>query len=88
MNNDRRKRLRAIEAQVQQALDLLADAQADLESVRDEEQEAFESMPESLQEGDRGETAQQAIECLEAAIDAIEAFTGEDPVSNVQEAQS
>jgi phytoene/squalene synthetase len=88
MNNDRRKRLRAVEAQVQHALDLLADAQADLESIRDEEQDAFESMPDSLQEGERGEAAQEAINQMESVIDVLESFTGEDPVSALQEAQA
>ncbi|UUV43250.1 hypothetical protein RCCWILLIS_78 [Rhodobacter phage RcCWillis] len=43
-----------------------------LESVRDEEQEAFDNMPESLQSSDRGQASEAALEALQEAYDAIE----------------
>lgn len=42
-----------------------------LEGIRDEEQEAYDNMPESFQNGDKGEQSQAAIEALESAIDMI-----------------
>ena len=54
------------------AIDELAAAVvADVESIRDDEQEAYDNMPESFQQGERGEQSQAAIEALEASIDMI-----------------
>jgi hypothetical protein len=64
MNNDRRKQLAALAADIETAKDLL-------EGVRDEEQDAYDNLPESLQDGERGEVMQQAIEALDQALDDL-----------------
>lgn len=77
MNKDRRKELDAImdaiEAQ-REKLDNLKEAFADIvesiESVRDDEQEYFDNMPESLQAGEKGMNAEAAVSQLEDAISA------------------
>lgn len=62
MNKQRRKAImeavRKIEALVQ--------------NILDEEQEAYDSMPESLQESENGLNSLDAQDNLEAAIDALE----------------
>lgn len=58
MNADRRKRI--------------AKAQAILETVRDEEQEALDNLPESLQGGERGEAMQNALDALEEILGLCE----------------
>ena len=58
MNQDRRKRLEKIQG-------LIDDAIAQLEEIREEEQEAFDNMPESIQDGERGETMQEHISNME-----------------------
>jgi len=63
MNKDRRKRIGDV-------LEILR--AIDLESIKDEEQDAFDNMPESLQQGDRGQDAETAISNLEEAINSIE----------------
>lgn len=65
MNEDRRK-------QINGALDKLREGLADLESARDDEQEYFDNMPESLQTGEKGEKAEGAVSQLEDAISEIE----------------
>lgn len=57
----------------------IAKIQCELEALReelqlwlDEEQEAFDNMPESIQQGERGEMAQQAIDNLDSAVNAID----------------
>lgn len=45
---------------------------AEAEEIRDEEQEAFDNMPESFQESERGEAAQNAIENLDALVSSLE----------------
>lgn len=85
MNKDRRK-------QLDEALKLLdeADALAQqafeiVEAVRDEEEEAYDNLPESLQQGERGENMQSAICSLEN-IDLESVF--DDARSYIEEAQS
>lgn len=65
MNNDRRKQIQ----NVQTGIDEL---RALLESIRDEEQEAFDNMPENMQQSERGEKAEAAIEALESAVQSCE----------------
>lgn len=76
MNKQRRKDLLDVAESLQEALDRLSE-------VRDEEQEAFDNMPESLQYGSRG-GAMQAIDTMdewESEIDEIksriEEFAGD-----------
>lgn len=70
MNKLRRKEL-AVVAGMLEELDALREQIRDrLAEIRDEEQDALDSMPESLQESERG---QQMQEC----IDAMEDITGE-----------
>ena len=60
MNKDRRKR-------VQEVVDLLEQAKETLSALAEEEQEAFENLPESLQDTDNGEAMTEAAETLESA---------------------
>jgi phage host-nuclease inhibitor protein Gam len=50
----------------------VADIRSDLESARDEEQDYYDNMPEGLKGGDKGETAQSAIDALQNAITECE----------------
>ena len=45
---------------------------SDLESIRDEQQERLDNMPEGLQQGDTGMLLQDRIDQLEAAISDLE----------------
>ena len=60
MNNDRRKR-------IEKAQKTLAELLTEIEELRDEEQEALENLPESLQETERGERMQTAADALDDA---------------------
>lgn len=76
MNNNRRKRLAAI-------LESVEDLKAQLEEIRDEEQDAFENMPYNLQESERGQQMEEAISRME---DAISDF--DEAASGIEEAQN
>lgn len=65
MNNKRRGVLAA-------AMGKLDEAKSMVESALDEEQECFDNMPESLQESERGERLQEAVETLERVIGDID----------------
>lgn len=65
MNAARRKK-------IQKAIEMIADARAMLEEAKDEEQDAFDNMPESIQYSERGETMEEYIDSLEEAISSLE----------------
>ena len=65
MNKTRRKYLA-------EAIDLLGTAQTILENVIDEEQEAFDNMPDGLQCSERGETMEETIYNLQDILDNVE----------------
>ncbi|WP_241164461.1 hypothetical protein [Serratia marcescens] len=65
MNADRRKRLSEIFVKIEQI-------KGEVEDIRDEEQNAFDSMPEGLQQSERGQSAENAISCIEEVIDGLE----------------
>ena len=61
MNKQRRKRL-------DEAFDLIESAKEILEEVKDEEQEAFDNLPEQFQSSERGEEMEGYIEMLDEAF--------------------
>ena len=65
MNKQRRKALDAIMGKIDEA-------KAELENLRDEEQEYFDNMPQSFQQGDKGQKAESAISYMEDAISELE----------------
>lgn len=71
MNNDRRKQLKAIAKQLGTIADNLEDQQILLEQIYDDESEAFDNMPESLQESDRGIEMEEGIGTLEEQKDDL-----------------
>ena len=64
MNKPRRKRIDAI-------LQKLEELSEELCIIKEEEEEAFENLPESLQETERGESMQDAINNMDEAISNI-----------------
>lgn len=62
MNKDRR-------AKLQNAIDLIED-------VIDEEQDAYDNMPENLQYSEKGEKMDEGIDSLETAKDILEEVNG------------
>lgn len=85
MNKDRRKAIDTIMADIEKArVDYEAacaalleasrafdDICSSLDEVKDEEQEYYDAMPSNIQEGDKGQTAQEAISQMEQALDSL-----------------
>lgn len=74
MNNKRREKVAG-------SIKLLENVKNTLQEVLDEEQLAFDNMPENLQYSIRGEEAQEAIdyiseaiECLDNAVEQLESI--------------
>ena len=60
MNKIRRK-------QLQEASELIAKEQGIIESVKDDEQEAHDNLPESIQYGEKGQQMEEYIDMLDEA---------------------
>ena len=69
MNKDRRKQIDEVHGQIQ---DLIAT----VEGIQSEEQNAFDSMPEGLQESERGQAASEALDDLTEACDHLNSALG------------
>jgi hypothetical protein len=65
MNAQRRKRIGEI-------IILLEGIKTDIEAVQEEEQNYYESMPENLQAGDKGQVAEAAADSLQQAVDEVD----------------
>lgn len=65
MNNARRKELTELSSSISIALTVA-------ETIRDDVQEYYDNMPESFQNGEKGEKAQEAINYLESLVSALE----------------
>ncbi len=64
MNKDRRKRILNIIKKIRDNL-------SDLDIIQDEEQNAFDNLPEGLQYSSRGEDMENAIDAIATAISDI-----------------
>lgn len=65
MNNPRRKKLAKLQEQIEEI-------RMALEEILEEEQEAYDNMPENLQYSERGEKAEECISALEDAVSNLE----------------
>ncbi len=52
--------------------DKLDELKSEIESIMEEEQEAYDNLPESIQDGERGEKMQEAIDNLSNSMDSID----------------
>jgi len=88
MNKERRKQIDGIIARIEQELSPLVDElRGAIEEVRDEEQEYFDNMPESLQGGDKGNLAEAAVDALEEAVSGFDDLDLEGLINNLYTAQ-
>lgn len=76
MNKQRRK-------QLAEAIELIEQARSIIECAKDEEQEYADNMPESLQESEKHERAEEIAYSLEELLDSLS-----DAVETIEEAAS
>ena len=69
MNVTRRRRIAALQGK-------LNELQEELSAILEEEQEAYDNFPESLQESERGQRMYEAIDNLENAVGCFEEIEG------------
>lgn len=75
MNRNDRKQVRNIYEVLSVSLDDIRKQQSFLEEMKDEEESKFDNMPEGIQESERGEAMQEAIDKLDEIINMLESIT-------------
>lgn len=65
MNAKRRKEIEKLSAQIEEI-------KIAIDSLRDDEQDAYDNLPDSLQETERGQKMESAIEALDYASDDLQ----------------
>lgn len=65
MNNTRRKAIQSI-------MNKLEELMEEIEAIKDEEQEAYDNLPESIQNSERGEAMDSAVYNLEDAAENVQ----------------
>jgi len=74
MNDKRRKELHALIDRLRAAADESSNLYTDFSITVDEEREAFDNMPESLQQSEKGETTSEGLNTLESALGMLDAI--------------
>lgn len=72
MNDTRRRRINEVKTQIDFANNYLKEASKKLSSILNEEQDAFDNMPEGLQSTYRGMCSEDAIDNMEEASDKLD----------------
>lgn len=65
MNAQRRK-------SIQEVIDQLEEIKSTIETLNDEEQEAYDNLPENLQGSERGEAMSEAADNLDSAFNSMD----------------
>jgi len=74
MNDKRRKELHALIDRLRAAADESSNLYTDFSITVDEEREAFDNMPESLQQSEKGESTSEGLNTLESALGMLDAI--------------
>ena len=77
MNQDRRAKIEAAVEELRSALETMQELHATLESLKNEEQEAFDNLPEGLQQADRGQSMEAIASALDDAVDTLSSALGD-----------
>ena len=85
MNAKRRKALRVIITKLEQLESLRQEIQEQLEEIMDEEQDALDNMPESLQEGERGQQMQEYIDTMDGVNDELDCMNIDELTDQLRE---
>lgn len=72
MNKARRKQIAAVKARIGELIKMADSIRADVESIRDDEQDFRDNMPEAIGESAKGERADAAIEALNEVVEHLE----------------
>ena len=73
MNNSRRKEISEVMGVLEEIKEQLRAAEDQIQEIKDDEQDAFDSMPEQIQDGEQGQIMIGNIDSLDASVDYVDA---------------
>lgn len=76
MNKARRKELNILADRLNSIQDDLTDISAAIQVLENEEQEAYDNMPDSMKNSERGDAAQEAINNMDSGSSCAESAVG------------
>lgn len=76
MNAKRRKALVALVGEAYDLRDKLDELKGQFEELRDEEEECYDNLPESLQDSERGERMQECIDFIDDLLNELDSAVG------------
>ncbi len=86
MNTRRRKNIsKALEAYLNKETVARDELRCSLEMIRDEESDAYENLPESIQDSERGEAMENCIDALDDFISELDDDPYYDAISDLRE---
>lgn len=85
MNKLRRKNLAEVISKLEELDSLRQEAMEMLSSIIDEEQEAYDNLPESLQDSERGEQMQEYIDLMQGVADELDSLDTSDWIDTLSE---
>lgn len=77
MNNQRRKDIRKAIELMNEAMAALEQAKSIMETAGEEEREAYENLPESIQDGERGKKMSENCYTIDNVVDSIDTQVSE-----------
>lgn len=85
MNKARRKELEKAIALLQSMEDTFNEAVGIIEGVRDEEREAFDNLSEGLQQSERGQRMEEAVDALDSLTDDLQQIDMSDLAERIRD---
>lgn len=87
MNKERRRKIDKAIENVNSLQNILEELQQQIEEIRDEEQDYLDNIPENLQNSERYETAENALDNLEEAVNWFDNIDIDELSSLLEEAK-
>jgi len=84
MNANRRKQIAEVIESIKALDDRIDEIMCFIEEIKDDEEECFDNLPDSLQESERGEAMQEAIDNLDSAYSELESIDTGDLVDYLE----
>lgn len=72
MNKERRSKIKTNNNRIDLVIDVLSTYKSELESIQEDESDAFDNLPDGFQCGIRGDEMQDAIDEMEDSMDTID----------------
>ena len=87
MNKERRRKIDKAVENVNSLQNVLEELQQQIEEIQDEEQDYLDNIPENLQNSERYETAENALDNLEEAVNWFDNIDIDELLSLLEEAK-